>query len=63
IELRDYEAPQTLHTIIEMEDGVCNASPAVHNPDKDGRIEAHKYNNDFGFDFELNEGEKYPSWD
>ena len=45
IELRDYEAPQTHHTIVEMEESLCG-SVNVTNSDKDtGKIVEQDFNN------------------
>lgn len=47
-----YESPSTLRTEVELEGGICAASADVKNPnDENGKIQEHKVNTDFGFEF------------
>lgn len=45
IELRDYEAPQTLHTIIEMEESLCGSVNVTNSDSNTGRIEEQGFEN------------------
>ena len=49
VNIRRYEAPVTHRVLVELEDGVCEAS--VINPDKEtnGRIEHHSVDHTFGY--------------
>ena len=54
VSINGYEAPLTVWHIVELEDGVCNASPGIENPNKEriGRIEAQYGNSDFNSSLE-----------
>lgn len=48
-----YESPQTKWTSVVLESGFCAASADVKNDSSEnGRIEAHKINDGFGFSFD-----------
>ena len=54
VSINGYEDPLTVWHIVELEDGVCNASPEIENPNKEriGRIEAQCGNSDFNSSLE-----------
>ena len=50
--IKDYMPPHTSCMQVELEDGVCNGSPAIANPDNagQGRIKNQNINQDFNGD-------------
>ena len=54
VSINGYEAPLTVWHIVELEDGVCHASPDIQNPDEQeiGRSEAQDGNKAFKPTFE-----------
>lgn len=47
-----YESPQTKVCLVSLESGICAASGNFKNPNSEnGRIEEHKVNSNFSFDF------------
>ena len=62
VSIRDYMPPYTSWMQVELEDGVCNASPAIKNPEdgKFAKIDAQNGNKDFTF--ELPDTQK-DNWD
>lgn len=48
-----YETPCTKKIQVNMESCICAASAHFENPnDENGKIEEHKVNSDFGFNFQ-----------
>lgn len=48
-----YESPFTKKTTVILESVICAASAHFENPnDENGKIEEHKVNSDFGFNFQ-----------
>ena len=45
-----YESPVTKETQVNLESGICASSAKVENPndDKNGKIEGHEVNTEFG---------------
>ena len=46
VSIKRYEAPETLMATVEMEEGICTASPGEHNPGSDSKngFNTHKTN-------------------
>ena len=53
INIRRYEAPVTHRVLVELEEGVCDASAPIQNPDaaSNGKIDHQDVNNDFGYSY------------
>ena len=47
----EYLSPRTSRSRIEVESAFCGASSEVTNPNKNGGIDEHSINTDFGGDF------------
>ena len=53
VRINGYEAPLTVWHIVELEDGVCNASPDIEYEGKDqGNLVSHEGNEDFNSSLE-----------
>ena len=62
VSIRDYMPPYTTWMQVELEDGVCNASPRIENPEdkNQGRINNNEVNDAFG---EVLHGGTSNDWD
>lgn len=54
---RTYVAPETEMKTVELERGFMNSSADIQNPndERNGQIEEHKVNEEFGFTFDDND--------
>ena len=54
VSIRDYMPPYTSWMQVELEDGVCNGSPAPQNPSTkhNGKIDVHANNTNFSYEYQ-----------
>ncbi|MCF0187530.1 MAG: hypothetical protein HUJ98_13720 [Bacteroidaceae bacterium] len=62
VSIRDYMPPYTKWMQVELEDGVCNASPKMEQT-AEISTESHQGNSEFEFELPKQQGQSDTSWD